>query len=103
MDASWTLPWASSVVATDASEEGFGATVSYRATDKVAQVGRIMERDASNDFLGRRLATDFLEAWRILGRRGRSTMRTSPTRLTPASPRFPTSSSLRPTGSLSLQ
>ncbi|CAK0840736.1 unnamed protein product [Prorocentrum cordatum] len=44
MDASWTLPWAPSVVATDASEEGFGATVSYWAPDKVAQVGGIMER-----------------------------------------------------------
>eukprot|EP00959_Pyramimonas_sp_CCMP1952_P420617 8810594-Pyramimonas_sp.AAC.1 len=26
MDASWTLPWPPNVVATDASEEGFGAT-----------------------------------------------------------------------------
>ncbi|CAK0907840.1 unnamed protein product [Prorocentrum cordatum] len=44
MDASWTLPWSPNVVATDASEEGFGATVSEWDAQDVSEVGRILER-----------------------------------------------------------
>ncbi|CAK0816207.1 unnamed protein product, partial [Prorocentrum cordatum] len=43
MDASWSLPWAPNVVATDASEEGFGAAISTWDPRDVATVGRIME------------------------------------------------------------
>ncbi|CAK0813206.1 unnamed protein product [Prorocentrum cordatum] len=44
MDASWTLPWSPGVVATDASEEGFGATVSEWGPQDVSEVGGILER-----------------------------------------------------------
>ncbi|CAK0810807.1 unnamed protein product, partial [Prorocentrum cordatum] len=44
MDASWSLPWAPNVVATDASEEGFGATISTWDPRDVATVGGIMEK-----------------------------------------------------------
>ncbi|CAK0882805.1 unnamed protein product, partial [Prorocentrum cordatum] len=44
MDASWALPWPPGVVATDASEEGFGATVSEWDPQDVSEVGRILER-----------------------------------------------------------
>eukprot|EP00959_Pyramimonas_sp_CCMP1952_P107525 2247814-Pyramimonas_sp.AAC.1 len=44
MDASWTLPWPPNVAATDASEEGFGATVSEWDTQNVSEVGGILER-----------------------------------------------------------
>ena len=71
MDASWTSPWPAAVVSTDASEEGYGATVSEWGPDNVALVGRALERGRSRGLLGFRPASVSSAVWKTTaGKRG---------------------------------